>query len=73
MISPTATSQIPGKTKGLSELSKSPERTTGLCGLNETHGREKVHTNAKRKLVSKVIQESRVGDSIETRKITSIQ
>ncbi|GKD26462.1 hypothetical protein Tco_1232676, partial [Tanacetum coccineum] len=28
MISPTATSKILGKTNGLSELSKSPERTT---------------------------------------------
>nr|GEV55359.1 serine/threonine-protein kinase Nek5 [Tanacetum cinerariifolium] len=65
MISPTATSQIPGKTKGLSELSKTPERTTGSCGLSETPGREKVHTNTQSKLVSKIIQESRVGVSIE--------
>ncbi|GJU60709.1 serine/threonine-protein kinase Nek5 [Tanacetum coccineum] len=68
MISPAATSQIPGKTKGLSELSKTPERTTGSCGLNETPGREKVHTNTQRKLVSKIIQESRVGVSIEKQK-----
>ncbi|GJY09575.1 hypothetical protein Tco_0377760 [Tanacetum coccineum] len=73
MISPTMTSQIPRKSKGLSELSMSPERTTGSCGLNETPGHEKVHTNDKRKLVSNIIQQSQVGVSIETRKITSIQ
>ncbi|GKC26080.1 hypothetical protein Tco_1033374 [Tanacetum coccineum] len=33
MISPTVTSQIPRKSKGLSELSKSPERTTDATSL----------------------------------------
>ncbi|PWA49395.1 GPCR kinase [Artemisia annua] len=68
MISPTATSEISGKTKGPSELRQTPERTTALWGLNETPGREKVHASAQRKLVSKIIQESRVGVSIEKQK-----
>ncbi|KVH87580.1 Protein kinase-like domain-containing protein [Cynara cardunculus var. scolymus] len=76
MIVPGTTSQIPGRTKGLSELSQAPGminsndliqtpgRTTGPCGSIQTPGpiiRDTEHTNAQQKLVSKIIQESRVG------------
>lgn len=82
MIGPGTTSQIPARTKGLSELSQAPGmissssndliqtpgRTTGPCGSIQTCGpiiRDTVHTNAQQKLVSKIIQESRVGVSNE--------
>lgn len=64
MISPTSTSQI--KTKGLNELTLTPEtikprETQTPCA---TH-RETVPRSASRKLVSKIIHESRVGVSNE--------
>ncbi|KAI3707709.1 hypothetical protein L6452_26338 [Arctium lappa] len=79
MIGPS-TSQIPGRTKGLSELShapgmisrndliQTPGKTTGPCGSIQTSDpiiHDTVHTNAQQKLVSKIIQESRVGVSNE--------
>ncbi|KAJ9537078.1 hypothetical protein OSB04_029811 [Centaurea solstitialis] len=52
MSSPTATSQIPGRTKG-------------PCGTIQTSGPISRDTNTQQKLVSKIIQESRVGVSSE--------
>nr|XP_043613044.1 serine/threonine-protein kinase Nek3 [Erigeron canadensis] len=64
MISPTATSQT--KIKGLTELTRTPEMIKpSETQIPGTINHEIVHKTAQRKLVSKIIHESRVGVSNE--------